>query len=192
MSHLIILFFWDRVWLCSSGWPQACNPPASVFWLLVFLGMQHHTRLDSQISFWKLQGFWANGKWAEGGYLEQPVLECIFSIQMTLCLDSKMVSVENWEVRDGQGRRMEGHQKWQFDRVSSRELSVSSTVSHPSQWPWFTQGPGTPEFPVTSKMSLYSQFHKAINVYDDLEPSRGANYTLFTLIEGRRLHNTLN
>lgn len=100
---------------------------------------------------------------------------------MALCLDSKMANVENCEVIDGRGRHMEGHQKWQLDRVSSRELSVSS-ISDPSQWPCFLQGPATPEFPVTSKMSLYSQFHKAINVYDDLEPSRGANYTLFTLI----------
>lgn len=101
---------------------------------------------------------------------------------MALSLDSKMVSVEKCEVIDGRGRHMEGHQKWQLDRVNSRELSVSSTISHPSQWRCFMQGPATPKFPVTSKMSLYSQSHKANNVYDDLEPSRGANYTLFTLI----------
>lgn len=150
----------------------------------------HQARLTDFIL--ETSRFLGKGEMGWGRLSRVACVRMYFQYSNDLCLDSKMVSVENCEVRDGQGRRIEGHQKWQLDRVSSSELSVSPTISHPSHWRCFTQGPATPEFPVTSKMSLYSQFHKAINVYDDLEPSRGANYTLFTLIEGRRLHNTLN
>jgi hypothetical protein len=29
-----VLVSWDKVMLCSPGWPGAHNPPASAFWVL--------------------------------------------------------------------------------------------------------------------------------------------------------------
>jgi hypothetical protein len=29
-----ILFFWERVFLCNSGWPRTHGPPASASWVL--------------------------------------------------------------------------------------------------------------------------------------------------------------
>jgi hypothetical protein len=35
-SLLFYLLFWDRVSLCTPGWPWTHNPPASAFWILGF------------------------------------------------------------------------------------------------------------------------------------------------------------
>jgi hypothetical protein len=32
---IFLFFFWDRVWLCSSGWPQIHDPSASAFQVLI-------------------------------------------------------------------------------------------------------------------------------------------------------------
>jgi hypothetical protein len=34
LGFFFFFFFWDKVWLCSLGWPPTHNPPASAFQVL--------------------------------------------------------------------------------------------------------------------------------------------------------------
>jgi hypothetical protein len=41
----VLFCFKDSIFLCSPGWPQICNPPASAYWVL---GLQMFTTIPSQ------------------------------------------------------------------------------------------------------------------------------------------------
>jgi hypothetical protein len=49
LSYIPAFCFWDEVLLLLPGWPQICNPPASIFRIAGIIGTYHH--IWSVISF---------------------------------------------------------------------------------------------------------------------------------------------
>jgi hypothetical protein len=39
LASYFFFVVWDRVSLCSPGWPWTCNPPASASWVVGIIGL---------------------------------------------------------------------------------------------------------------------------------------------------------